>query len=247
MPLAAFADFADALAAKSPAAGASPPFSVAAPPRTSGMAIASLVLGRLGVVTCGVTALVGLILGIIAMVKIRQSKGSLGGQGIALAGTIVSGIFLFLIPVYLAMMLPALSKAKERAFTTASMNNMKQLALAVRIYSGDNTNHLPPAATWCDAILPDVGGAQAAFLCPGADASKRSHYAYNSKLGGMEDAKINPGTVLLFECDGGWNASGGPDLVLRPSRHGKVFLVAFVDGHVEEVTESRLASLRWSP
>src|SRR5450759_183601 len=48
-----------------------------APAKTSGMAIASLVLGVLGFFTCGVTGLVGLVLGIISMVKIKKSGGQL--------------------------------------------------------------------------------------------------------------------------------------------------------------------------
>ncbi len=64
--------------------------------------------------TCGITALIGLILGIIAMVKVSNSRGALRGGGIALAGIIVSGIFLFMIPIFAAMLLPALvgSQAK---------------------------------------------------------------------------------------------------------------------------------------
>src|ERR1035437_4067181 len=65
-------------------AGAPPPLFVApAETKTSGMAIASLVLGILGI--CGITALVGLILGIVALVKINRSGGRLSGQGLAIA------------------------------------------------------------------------------------------------------------------------------------------------------------------
>ncbi len=49
------------------------------PARTSGLAITSLVLGILGMVTCGITVLlsapVGLILGIVAMNRIGTSSG----------------------------------------------------------------------------------------------------------------------------------------------------------------------------
>ena len=58
----------------------------AVPAKTSGLAVTSLVLGVLGLFTCGITALFGLILGIIAMVKVSNSRGALRGGGIALAG-----------------------------------------------------------------------------------------------------------------------------------------------------------------
>ena len=55
---------------------------------TSGMAIASLILA-----ICGIWP-VGLILGIIARNKIKQSSGRLGGMGLATAGIIVSSVML---------------------------------------------------------------------------------------------------------------------------------------------------------
>ena len=86
-------------AADLPAPSSAPaPLSAApAPPaKTSGMAITALVLGILGPVSCGLTALVGLVLGLISMNKIKESGGQLGGRGIALAGTIVSAVFLLI-------------------------------------------------------------------------------------------------------------------------------------------------------
>jgi type II secretory pathway pseudopilin PulG len=247
-PLSAFPEFAGALPSVAAATGAPravPPGAPRPIPKTSGMAIASLVLGILG--GCGITALVGLILGIISMNKIRQSKGALTGNGIALAGTIVSGIFLLMIPLLAAMLLPAFAKAKERAQTIQCVNNMKQLSLAVRLYSNDNNDRFPPAATWCDAILADTGGSTKIFQCPAGDGSKRCDYAFNAKLGGANANKANPMTVLLFEAGGGWNASGGPELMLKQPRHGRIFVVAFADGSVQQFHESDVAALRWNP
>lgn len=218
----------------------------AAPPKTSGMAIASLVLGICGLITCGITSLVGLILGLVAMNQIKKSNGTLGGNGVALAGTIVSAVFLLLIPFQAAMLLPALARAKQKAQTINCVNNMKQLGIAIRLYAGDNKDQFPAATNWCDAILSNAG-TDKIFKCPAGDASKRSHYAFNAKLGGMELDKVAPDTVMLFECDGGWNASGGPELALTKPRHGRMFVVAFADGSVQQVNESRFKQLRWEP
>src|SRR5947209_4015412 len=54
------------------------------PPKSSGLAIASVVLGMLGF--CGITAVVGLILGVVALVKIKASQGRVVGRGFAIAG-----------------------------------------------------------------------------------------------------------------------------------------------------------------
>lgn len=246
LPLATVPELGDALKKTSPPPiSALPTGAATATGKTSALAVTSLVLGILGVFTCGATALFGLILGIVAMIKVSNSRGALRGQGLALAGTIVSAIFLLLLPVMAAMLLPALAAAKQKAMQISCMNNEKQLALAVMLYSGDHANHYPPAATWCDAIKT-AAGTEKIFKCPAANAASRCDYAFNAKLDGMELNNVNPQTVLIFEADGGWDAHGGPEIA--SSRHrGKAMVVAFADGHVEVVPASRLSSLRWNP
>jgi prepilin-type processing-associated H-X9-DG protein len=238
-PLESIPEFAPELKAAAPAAPA--PHS-----KTSGLAVSSLVLGVLGVFTCGITALVGLILGIIAMVKVSNSRGALRGGGIALAGVIVSGIFLFMIPILAAMLLPALAVAKQKAQTINCVNNEKQMAIAVRLYSDAHTNQLPHAATWCDAIKTDVGS-EKVFKCAAVNSSGRCDYAFNARLDGLDEGKIAPNTVMIFESDGGWNANGGPELMLVKPRHARKFVVAFADGSVQQLQESQLGTLRWDP
>jgi hypothetical protein len=254
-PLAQYPEFAAALGnvirPAAPAAFTAPAAAYApapqnAPVKTNGMAIASLVCGILGFFTCGVTALVGLILGIVSMNSIKKSNGTQGGHGLALAGTIVSAVFLVMIPMWAALMLPALGKAKQKAQTVQCVNNMKQLALAVRIYSGDHNDHFPPATTWCDAIKPQVLSDRV-FRCPAGDPGKRCHYAYNARLDNMQERNIDPETVLFFETDGGWNVSGGPELLLPSPRHGQTYVVAFVDGSVRQMTAAQMTHLRWNP
>jgi prepilin-type processing-associated H-X9-DG protein len=223
-----------------------PPPLPAAVPKTSGMAVTSLVLGILGMFTCGLTALFGLVFGIIALVKVKNSKGATGGRGIALAGVIVSAVFLFMIPIFAAILLPALAAAKQKAQEIGCVNNEKQLALAVRIYSGDNANHFPPAATWSDTINTAVGS-EKVFKCPAASSGSRCDYAFNAKLDGLEEGKVNPRTVMIFEADAGWNANGGPELMIGKPRHARMFVVAFADGSVQQLRESQLNTLRWDP
>lgn len=245
-PLGTFPEFADALA--QPPSFPNLPPTASVPARTSGLAIASLVLGALGI-ACGLTAIVGLVLGIVALTKINKSHGQLGGRGLAIAGIVVSSILLaFSLLILPAMLLPALAKARAKAQSITCMNNAKKLAVAVVIRAQANTNSCPPAATWCDAIQPEISLASV-FQCPAGDKSHQSHYAYNAKLGGLDLDKVkNPGqTVLFFETDGGWNLSGGSELLPRKMRHNRGVVVGFVDGHVEVVPESQLPQLQWEP
>ena len=62
-------------------------------PPTPGNAIASLILGIIGIVLCPiVTSVVGLILGYGAKKEIDNSGGRLGGRGVAMGGIITSWI-----------------------------------------------------------------------------------------------------------------------------------------------------------
>lgn len=223
-----------------------PPLPSARPTKTSGLAIASLVLGVLGFF-CGCTAIVGLILGFLAMSRIRKSNGTLGGHGLALAGTIVSGVAL-LIMVLLApaMLLPALAKAKERALSIQCVNNLKQLSLAARIYANSHGDHFPAANNWCDALKDDLGNNLKVYKCPADQTNENSDYAYNAQVAGLDVKNVNPQTVLFFESQPGWNLSGGSEMLLSQPRH-RTISVAFADGHVEQVSVSRLAELRWEP
>lgn len=66
------------------------PYRSMQPVGTNGKAIASLVTSLVGLACCGVTAIVGVILGVIAMRETKQTGQQ--GHGLALAGVIVGGI-----------------------------------------------------------------------------------------------------------------------------------------------------------
>ena len=242
--LGALVEFADLFP---PLSGAAP--KPAGPTEKCGMATASLICGALGFVTC-ITAPVGLVLGFLAHSKIRQSGGRLTGSGLATTGIVLSGItmLLGLVLIPAAMLLPALAKAKQKAQNINCLNNVKQLALGMKMYSSDNNDVMPSAAKWDDAITQYIGSARP-FQCPTGDASQRSHYAFNAKLSGIPDKTItNPGnTVMIFETEGGWNLGGGPELLLKNWRHGTSIAVGFADGHVEMVRPARLPQLNWEP
>jgi hypothetical protein len=60
------------------------------PPRTNGMAIASLILGILWI--CGIGSIMALIFGLVARNQIRDSRGQQQGDGMAIAGIVLGGI-----------------------------------------------------------------------------------------------------------------------------------------------------------
>ena len=190
------------------------------------------------------TALIGLILGIIAMTKVKQSRGVLGGGGIALAGVIMSGIFLLMALLFATF---SIFVGVPHAYRITCISNVKGLSIAMRKYTDDNQNHYPAATNWCDALLRSDAGMTNAFHCPADSSGGRCSYAFNAKVAGAEVGKVDPNTVMFFEANGGWNLSGGKELLLAKPRHDDQVMVGFVDGHVEEVPESRRSQLRWEP
>jgi hypothetical protein len=251
-PLAEFPEFAAALAIgpRPPVAGGPAPVQTpmpAVPAKTSGMAVTSMVLGILGF-CIAITSLIGLPLGIISLIRIKGSGGRLQGQGFAIAGICTSGLSLLMIPFFLALMLPAFAKAKQRAQSIQCVSQMKQLGLGLRMYANDNKEVFPPADTWCDSIQGYLGGSHV-FQCKADMSGQRSSFALNKKVAGRKEADVDPRTVLLFEVEGGggWNESGGRELMMPRSRHGQTVVVGLADGSVQQVPASQVNTLRWDP
>lgn len=101
--------------------------------RISLLAVWSLVCGILAFCLY-ITALPGLILGIIALVKIPGSKGRLSGTGLAIAGVATSGVALILAPLVLTVMIPAASRARIKGEELKAQVRAGELQGAVMQY-----------------------------------------------------------------------------------------------------------------
>ncbi|BCU76095.1 DUF4190 domain-containing protein [Luteolibacter sp. LG18] len=123
-------------------------------PKTSGLAIASLVTSLLGL------GLVGVVCGHIALSRIKKSAGALTGHGIALAGLIIGYISVTVVVVLMVLSFlfvgaRAWKKGSDRAACIMHQRNVQQ---AVRSYQA--ANHLKTGARidWSKVTLP-VGSA----------------------------------------------------------------------------------------
>ena len=97
-----------------------------------GLAVASLVLSLIG---CG-TAPIGLILGIVAYKKAKRYPMEYGGQGLALAGIILSSLMMFfVVPIIAAIAIPNLLAARRAANEGSAISTLRTIAAAESRYA----------------------------------------------------------------------------------------------------------------
>jgi len=123
-----------------------------------------------------------------------------------------------IISILAAILLPALSKARERARQSVCMGNLKQLSLAVNMYCEDYDDYLPAAwellthRVWVTYLLPYLMTGKTYGVLPA------SQVPYFDLWGGFYNT---PKTVRsIFWCPSGMNeryvaygnlATGGPN------------------------------------
>jgi len=134
-------------------------------PKTSGLAIAAFVLGILCIPTLFLTAMPAIILGIIALVLIQQSRGKQKGRGFAIAGIVIP---IFLLPlVLMVILMPALNRAKNQAKSVMCMSNLHQWSLVWKMYTDDNGGEFPQDTNWVEYLRAYYHD-EKMLLCPTA-------------------------------------------------------------------------------
>jgi prepilin-type N-terminal cleavage/methylation domain-containing protein len=135
-------------------------------------------------------------------------------------------VVIAIIAILAAMLLPALTKAKQQANSVVCKNHLKQMGLAVQLYLNDNRDYYPfhlasyfatgPGApgttvTWETSLEPyyPIKRTNAAYLCPGykgpvSDTSYGSivfvgSYGYNAF--GVNVSKANLGLGVDWGSD----------------------------------------------
>ncbi len=212
--------------------------------RTSGLAITALVLGILCMCTFMLTALPAIVFGIVALIKISKSKGELKGNGFAIAGIAIPAFLgIFVLPMLLAILMPALSKVKVQAQRLVCATNLKVLGSAMVVYSNDYDEMFPTAEKWNDLLMSEVDVPSKAFKCKGA-CEGESNYAMNENLAGKK-YDVPDDTVVLFDAVPGWNQVGGSEMLEVDNHRSEGCNVMFADGRVEFIKTENLGSLNW--
>ena len=168
----------------------------AAPPRTSGLALASMILGILSFLTVGLTSLPAVICGHLSLSRIKKAAGAVSGHGFAVAGLVMGYVglcffALFVLGVLAGIALPVFNQVQEKGRITKSMAEAKQVGLALKTYAVDNGGKYPAQL---DDLVPTYLSDKHLFICPLGKGGPNSGYNYRGY--GVTDDD-DPATVLL--------------------------------------------------
>jgi type IV pilus assembly protein PilA len=119
-----------------------------------GFAVASLVLGVVGLFTLGILvigALLGFIFGVVAVVKANNEPAKYGGKGKAIVGMALCVLSLTLMPVVIglvaAIAIPSVLRARVSANETQAIAEVRKVAAAEAVYQAANGGYFD--RPWC--------------------------------------------------------------------------------------------------
>jgi competence protein ComGC len=130
------------------------------PPRTTPLAVWSLVLGILSL-TCFalLSGIPAVICGHVARSRVKSSNGALQGNGLALAGLITGylGIAysLLVIPMLLAIAIPNFVKARSQSQRAACVMNLRAIEGATATWALEHKKTQNDTPTAADLFGPD--------------------------------------------------------------------------------------------
>ncbi|HTI70825.1 MAG TPA: prepilin-type N-terminal cleavage/methylation domain-containing protein [Candidatus Limnocylindria bacterium] len=137
-------------------------------------------------------------------------------------------VVIAIIAILAALLLPAVGRGTAKAYNAACVNNLRQLGMAIRVYSDDNKERLPsaeilptvpidprnPLPRICDVLANYVGrtagtntNSATIFKCPadkkGRFAAQGSSYEWNAELNGhrMDETRTDSAFLLLRRGD----------------------------------------------
>jgi prepilin-type processing-associated H-X9-DG protein len=198
--------------------------SVTAP--TNGLAIAGLVCGICGFITCGAAGIAGLICSIMGLQKSRQTGT---GRGMAIAGIVVSSISLLLMAALpISILLPSLSNAREKANQIKCASNLRMIGQATMFYAQGNLRAGAPLGPGFPALLTTPVLSPQTFVCP-SDSNPPV-----GQLGNAPCSYIWVGSNLKMSSNSNCVVAYEP----LSNHGGRGINLLFVDGHVEFVSQA---------
>ncbi len=165
-------------------------------------------------------------------------------------------LIIAIIAILAAILFPVFSKAREKARQTQCMNNQRQLAIAVNMYTQEHNETLPDSATvWQSLKLTSALTSNQAALAVTSSVTKcpnkpeANGYVYNNMISGKKlgDATMGDPTAVWLFADGASSNPAMPNVAFAITdvdsvRHANNFIAAGLDGHVEMVKSTGISA-----
>ena len=157
-------------------------------------------------------------------------------------------IVIAIIAILAAMLLPALSQARENIRRTTCLNNLKQLGLAIHMYMQDHDEDLP-GVYWESEVGEYVSDNDRISTCP-SEKKNINGYAINSNVAGQKFSGISHSSTfpLLFDRNPAFGVFQGNDsdddfyYGICSNRHNNGTNFLFLDGRVAWISNPENAS-----
>ena len=169
-----------------------------------------------------------------------------GGKAFTLLELLV---VIAIIAILAALLLPVVAKSKERGKSAACLSNLRQVGIALQLYTQDHENKLPvmydallstnavPTNNTIDIVLSNYLGNARVLLCPSDDkqlfAQTGSSYAWNSLVNGQDADRLevfaihfDPHNIPLAFDKEAFHATIGT---------GKGVNYLYADGHIKNL------------
>src|SRR5262245_15868172 len=89
-------------------------------------------------------------------------------------------VVIAIIGILAALLLPAMSRAKQKAWSAGCLSNLRQIGIAGQMYVAENRDSLPRSShegnSWVGSLQPYAGG-NSVWRCP-RDPNKTRTYSY---------------------------------------------------------------------
>lgn len=178
-------------------ASSAPSLPASSNPSTSGLAIGSLICGIASFFCLGLSGLPAVIMGHMALSRIKKSGGTLGGKGLAIGGLVTGyiGFFIVGIAVLASLAVPAYSGIQQKANQIKAINNARQLVLGMKQYSLQHDGSLPPdlEALFTEKIIED----RRVLEVPGTRVKTTPDTAWEYRGAGIKDSG-DAKTIILI-------------------------------------------------
>jgi type IV pilus assembly protein PilA len=178
----------------------------ALPQPRKALAVWSLVLGILSLLTggcLGIGAIVAIVLGIVALSKAGKLPAEYGGKGMAIGGIVTGSVSLVLLPfvIIAAIAIPSLLRARLSANESAAIGDIRVLISGQGSYSGSNGGYYDTLECLASAntCIPDYGG-YAPLMDQRLLAGVKSGYRRTFYPGppAPRDSKISPSSITSY-------------------------------------------------